>query len=159
MAIQDNHYYEVYNAVFARDGRICQYCESTTASQYVLEHVVPERRNGPTEMYNTVVACGGCNRKKGNAIWIPRNIAMLEALDPEWAALLREHAEEYRPPHPTKSYHLDPDLTWRLHHWAITHGMSQSDAATLALEKFLEGYDPPKRKPRPAPREQSAARS
>lgn len=48
----DQRYFELRAAVFARDGQECQYCGSTTASQYVMEHVVPERRGGDNELYN-----------------------------------------------------------------------------------------------------------
>ncbi len=53
--------------VLARDHYTCQYCGGQPGkSQLTVDHVVPRSRGGTTTWDNVVVACGPCNRKKGN---------------------------------------------------------------------------------------------
>lgn len=50
------------NAVFARDGHRCQYCEGPAES---IDHVVPKSRGGQHIWENVVAACRRCNLRKG----------------------------------------------------------------------------------------------
>ena len=53
--------------VMARDQYTCQYCGTTPLrAELTLDHVVPRSRGGKSEWENVVVACRGCNQKKGN---------------------------------------------------------------------------------------------
>jgi hypothetical protein len=83
---------KVRSLVFERDGYVCQYCGTEAAQNYVLEHIVPTRLDGPTQPYNLVVACRGCNISKGSTVWVPRNLAAITAGYPEWAAKVQELA-------------------------------------------------------------------
>jgi hypothetical protein len=126
----------VYDAVFARDGRVCQYCGDTGAEKYILEHVVPERHGGVTAVYNTVVACDSCNRRKRFAIWIPQNISVLAAINPTWAAQIRAHAVFYPLPDLDALSHAR-----RFAAWTAERGLTEQEATRLAQLMFMERYD------------------
>ncbi len=51
--------------VFRRDNYTCQYC-GTEGPGLTLDHIVPRSQGGATSWENVVVACQGCNRRKGN---------------------------------------------------------------------------------------------
>ena len=60
---------EVIEAVWARDGSQCRYCgrsvkrgDHKSPNRPTLDHVIPSRAMGPT---NVVIACLPCNQKKG----------------------------------------------------------------------------------------------
>jgi hypothetical protein len=77
-----------------RDGRICQYCGTSDAANFIIEHVVPLLRGGPSRPYNLVIACDSCNIRKGSKVWVPRNIEQLAALNSEWARKIETMATE-----------------------------------------------------------------
>jgi 5-methylcytosine-specific restriction endonuclease McrA len=53
--------------VLARDHYTCQYCGGQPGKSHLtIDHVVPRCRGGQTVWENVVVACGPCNRKKGD---------------------------------------------------------------------------------------------
>ena len=51
--------------VLKRDGNRCQYCGGSHR-EMTLDHVIPVSRGGRDDWDNVVVACGQCNRAKGN---------------------------------------------------------------------------------------------
>lgn len=52
--------------IYARDRGRCQYCGNhVKMSEFEYEHVIPRRQGGKTIWENIVVACTGCNQKKG----------------------------------------------------------------------------------------------
>jgi 5-methylcytosine-specific restriction endonuclease McrA len=52
--------------VYARDGGKCQYCHrSVTRAEATYDHVVPRTLGGKTGWDNIVIACVGCNQRKG----------------------------------------------------------------------------------------------
>jgi 5-methylcytosine-specific restriction endonuclease McrA len=52
--------------VYARDRGRCQYCaRKVTRSEATYDHVVPRKLGGHTGWANIVIACVGCNQKKG----------------------------------------------------------------------------------------------
>lgn len=52
--------------VYLRDGYRCQYCgHAVPPRELTLDHVMPRSRGGATSWANVVVACGECNRRKG----------------------------------------------------------------------------------------------
>lgn len=53
--------------VLARDRYTCQYCGSQPGKAHLtVDHVVPRSRGGKTVWENVVIACGPCNRRKGD---------------------------------------------------------------------------------------------
>jgi 5-methylcytosine-specific restriction endonuclease McrA len=53
--------------LYRRDNSTCQYCcERLSASELTIDHVIPRSRGGRTSWDNCVVACGACNRRKGD---------------------------------------------------------------------------------------------
>jgi len=53
--------------VLARDRYTCQYCGSQPGKAHLtVDHVVPRSRGGKTVWENVVIACGLCNRRKGD---------------------------------------------------------------------------------------------
>ena len=52
--------------VYRRDGNQCQYCgEKPGISKLTIDHVVPRSQGGMTTWANCVLACIGCNTRKG----------------------------------------------------------------------------------------------
>lgn len=60
-------------AILARDSWTCQYCGERKPGM-TIDHVIPRSRGGKSVWENTVAACGGCNRRKGNRL--PHEIQM-----------------------------------------------------------------------------------
>lgn len=56
----------IRHTVFARDGRICAFCGST--SRLELDHIIPFSRGGPDTVENLRVLCKTCNLRRGNRI-------------------------------------------------------------------------------------------
>jgi 5-methylcytosine-specific restriction endonuclease McrA len=53
--------------LLARDGCRCQYCGEAFASrELTIDHVLPRSKGGPSTWENLVIACGPCNRRKGD---------------------------------------------------------------------------------------------
>lgn len=50
--------------VFERDGFMCKKCGSK--KQLTIDHVISERRGGPTMESNLQTLCNDCNMKKGS---------------------------------------------------------------------------------------------
>ncbi|MFO0723078.1 MAG: HNH endonuclease [Myxococcota bacterium] len=52
--------------VFLRDGGRCQYCGRVLhRNEATYDHVIPRSRGGRTNWTNIVIACLGCNQRKG----------------------------------------------------------------------------------------------
>ena len=87
--------------VAARDGVICQYCGDVTAAKYNIDHVLPFHLGGPCAVYNLVMACVACNKRKEGKVWTPRNLDQIMADQPELRARvlhLAAHPDEAGPP-------------------------------------------------------------
>ncbi len=53
--------------ILARDHYTCQYCGAQPGKvALTIDHIVPRSKGGETTWENVVVACGPCNRRKGN---------------------------------------------------------------------------------------------
>lgn len=53
--------------LFLRDDYTCQYCgRRCTGDHLSVDHVLPRSRGGTTSWENCVLACVGCNARKGN---------------------------------------------------------------------------------------------
>jgi hypothetical protein len=70
-------------AVFARDGRQCQYC-GDNQGELIVEHIIPCALGGPARLHNLVVACQSCNTTKRRNTWVPRNIKQIIQGRPDW---------------------------------------------------------------------------
>lgn len=57
-------------ALFARDGQFCWFCEigflSADSAEITIEHLVPKAHGGPNHQSNLVLACQPCNREAGH---------------------------------------------------------------------------------------------
>lgn len=54
------------DAVYARDNGCCQYCGSKVSrTEFTYDHVTPRKQGGQTTWENIVIACIGCNQRKG----------------------------------------------------------------------------------------------
>jgi excisionase family DNA binding protein len=80
---------EMREAIFARDGRQCQYCGDEQAEHYIIEHVL---FNGLAFSANLVVACRSCNAKKKREVWIPRNFEQITLNHEQWRLQLLQSA-------------------------------------------------------------------
>lgn len=53
--------------LLTRDGSRCQYCGGQPAlRELTIDHVLPRSRGGGSTWQNLVIACGTCNRRKGD---------------------------------------------------------------------------------------------
>ncbi len=62
---------ELSRAVRARAGARCQYClmhESLQGAAFHVEHVIPQRKGGRSDLQNLALACPGCNLHKASRI-------------------------------------------------------------------------------------------
>lgn len=65
----------IREAVWQRDGEVCQYCDATIGP-FHLDHVMPWSRGGAHSVENLVVSCATCNWSKGTktlAEWLGSN--------------------------------------------------------------------------------------
>jgi 5-methylcytosine-specific restriction endonuclease McrA len=52
--------------VYTRDNGACQYCgKKVPRTEATYDHVIPRKLGGETRWENVVIACLGCNQKKG----------------------------------------------------------------------------------------------
>lgn len=109
--------------VWERANETCEYCrmpQMLDPAGFEVDHIIPEKMNGPSELGNLALACFKCNNHKGP------NIA---AIDPDTG---------------DKAYLFDPRSdTWREHfrwHGAILDGLSPKGRATIALLQMNAGH-------------------
>lgn len=102
--------------VWERAGDACEYCQMSQVldpAPFEVDHIVPEKMNGPTESENLALACFKCNNHKGP------NIAGIDPVTNE------------------KSYLFDPRSdNWQDHfRWQgpILEGLSPKGRATVSL--------------------------
>ncbi|MBP9837491.1 MAG: HNH endonuclease [Proteobacteria bacterium] len=76
--------------LLARDNFQCQYCTvSLTSATSTIDHVVPRSQGGTTCWQNIVIACHGCNRKKGGRTPYQAKMKLLnEPIAPDWLPVL-----------------------------------------------------------------------
>lgn len=98
--ILSKNYYPILAALVVRDGYACARCGRT--KHLVVDHIVPVKRDGKTELNNLQLLCHGCNGVKGNTIvdYRPDNRGTLG----------------YEPPR----YTAHGALIIRIYHWART---------------------------------------
>jgi hypothetical protein len=80
--------------IYKRDGHKCQYCGTTEAYEFIIEHVIPASMDGVAKPYNLVVACQSCNVKKGRSVWIPNNLGIVTKGHKSWRKKIIELSRE-----------------------------------------------------------------
>src|SRR4051812_9099051 len=63
--------HRLYPQVAARAGHRCEYCrapEEERSTEFEVEHVVTRALGGGDDLDNLALACGSCNRHKGQSI-------------------------------------------------------------------------------------------
>lgn len=59
-------------AVLIRDNFKCRYCDIPVILKNAnIDHVIPWKKGGRTNIENLVTACQPCNKRKGNKGWTP----------------------------------------------------------------------------------------
>ena len=74
-----------------RDGLRCQYCgRSPGLRELTMDHVVPRSQGGGTSWINCVVACVGCNNRKGGRTPEQAGLRLrAQPRIPEWSSTFR----------------------------------------------------------------------
>jgi hypothetical protein len=132
--------------ILLRDNMTCQYCSTTTADVYEVDHVVPVALGGPSLAHNLTTACGRCNSVKRDSAWVPLNLNVITADCPEWRVrILRVADSQY--PWLNFSIGAQPidngitDIPRTMRRLAIQHKCTPWDIITLALCDFIDAYD------------------
>jgi 5-methylcytosine-specific restriction endonuclease McrA len=76
--------------LLSRDNYTCQYCsDSLSRGEATVDHVIPKSKGGISSWDNVVIACSGCNRKKGNRTPREASMRLLSKPEaPEWLPVL-----------------------------------------------------------------------
>ncbi len=84
--------------LFARDENRCQYCgRHQPVSELSLDHVMPRSRGGESSWTNVVVACTGCNARKGGRTPAEAGMRLVrEPVVPKRSPLLSAKAQAAR---------------------------------------------------------------
>jgi hypothetical protein len=123
-------------AIYLRDKLTCQYCATQQAPRYVLEHVIPVAKGGPTTAYNLVVACERCNQIKGTRVWAPLNLDILTEKHPAWQDKIEELAE----PQPSMTISFQQWSNY-LRRTALAHNCEPWHIAYIAVWELCYKYD------------------
>lgn len=119
-------------AIIERDSATCQYCGTTEARHWHIDHVIPVTLGGQNVLRNLVTACDTCNHRKLAAVWVPRNLDIICAGHPEYAARVRELiGTEYESPS-VSTTPVTPaagHLRWRIDELLRARGITASDLA------------------------------
>lgn len=73
--------------LYRRDGFTCQYCGAQPGgAELSIDHVMPRSKGGRSSWSNCVLACTGCNRRKGNRTPAEARMKLqTEPKAPNWA--------------------------------------------------------------------------
>jgi len=76
--------------LFLRDNYTCQYCGRRCTSDHLsVDHVLPRSRGGSTTWENCVLACVGCNSRKGDRTLKETGFRLLRRpVRPRWSPYL-----------------------------------------------------------------------
>jgi len=76
--------------LFLRDDYTCQYCGRRCSSDHLsVDHVLPRSRGGRTSWENCVLACVGCNARKGDRTLKEAGLRLLRPpVRPRWTPYL-----------------------------------------------------------------------
>lgn len=80
--------------LFARDGNTCQYCgKKFVATELSIDHVIPQCQGGRSTWENCLLACVGCNVRKGGRTPRQANMtAIRKPVKPKWSPIFRSKA-------------------------------------------------------------------
>jgi len=62
--LNSRRYREQRDRVFARDGRVCQICQTDEGEMHI-DHIIPRKSGGDHSLDNLRVLCKNCNLRKG----------------------------------------------------------------------------------------------
>jgi 5-methylcytosine-specific restriction endonuclease McrA len=84
--------------LYRRDQHRCQYCGRNPGMRHLtIDHIVPRSVGGLTSWTNCVLACAGCNGRKGNQT--PRQAGMRLLRQPErpdWCSAIDTRARDFQ---------------------------------------------------------------
>ncbi|MDX2175997.1 MAG: HNH endonuclease [Candidatus Sumerlaeia bacterium] len=77
--------------IYIRDNNTCQYCGCRPArEELTIDHVLPRCLGGRSTWENVVLACQGCNAKKGSKLVRESGMKLMkEPRRPQWFSTLR----------------------------------------------------------------------
>lgn len=109
-------------AILERDNWTCQYCGITEARSWEVDHVIPVIHGGTNALHNLVTACDACNGQKHATVRVPRNLAIICAGRPEYAARVQSlvGAARFVP----TSTSVDKHVRWCLDEMLSQRGIS-----------------------------------
>ena len=55
-------------ALYSQQNGLCAYCETSIQDGWEVDHIVPLSKGGSNWISNVVLACSGCNRRKGSRL-------------------------------------------------------------------------------------------
>lgn len=89
--VRDTRNVRLRDRIARRDGPHCHYCKKPLPhAKRTIDHVVPKSLGGPSSLDNYVLACGGCNRKKGSTVRPTHCTFCATACDMYWDATIAE---------------------------------------------------------------------
>jgi hypothetical protein len=125
--------------VIARDGRVCQYCGTTDAFSYSVDHIISRSQGGPDHIANLVVACQRCNILKRGEVWIPRNFEQITMDQPEWyeqvlAVAVPAHGPQEDKPY---TYRLNIEFMNEFEAWCKARKLGKGPVIAVALREYM----------------------
>lgn len=113
-ARQKNFRDKTRRPIYERDGGCCRYCgRPISADEFVVDHIIPARRGGPSTSDNFATACPSCNTRKNNRtpeeagmtllplVNAPRNSYVTE-IEPRSNGATNQPTEPTEPTEPTQ---------------------------------------------------------
>jgi hypothetical protein len=128
--------------VIARDGRICQYCGTTDAFSYSVDHIISRSQGGIDHLANLVVACQQCNTLKRGRVWVPRNFDTISMDHPQWREEVYSRAVAPHQSQPTVSYTLrmSRSFTPEWEAFCKAHGFAKGGKLAELGQQFMAEY-------------------
>jgi 5-methylcytosine-specific restriction endonuclease McrA len=77
--------------IYLRDSYTCQYCGARPArEELTIDHVLPRSRGGRSNWENVVLACQGCNARKGDRLYHEVGMKLAKVpRRPHWFSMLQ----------------------------------------------------------------------
>jgi 5-methylcytosine-specific restriction endonuclease McrA len=86
--------------IYLRDNFTCQYCGTKPPKEELtIDHVVPRARGGRSTWDNVVLACQGCNARKGSRPLEQLSMKLKKAPKrPNWTSIVRHSMKRHNRP-------------------------------------------------------------